>query len=78
MLNYNNTHDNRSVVFANLIKYGTSEEKEIFMMRYGLSMEDINVLSPYISTIDTTGITVTPNYYNLPEDIRKPLKRFVE
>jgi hypothetical protein len=32
-INFENTHDKRSLTFANLIKYGTSNEKEILMLR---------------------------------------------
>ena len=76
-INFENTHDKRSLTFANLIKYGTSNEKEILMLRYGLSLDDISVLEPYILSIDTGGISVSPDYYDLPLDIRKPLERFV-
>lgn len=76
-VNYNRTNDERSLIFANLLKYGTSDEKEILMMRYGLSLDDISELKQYIVNIDTTGITVSNDFYNLPKDIRKPLERFV-
>ena len=47
------------------------------MMRYGLSLDDISLLEPYILSIDTEGINVSTDYYDLPMDVRKPLERFV-
>ena len=76
-VNFENTHDERALTFAKLIKYGTSNEKEIYMMRYGLSLDDISLLEPYILSIDTEGINVSTDYYDLPMDVRKPLERFV-
>ena len=76
-VNYEKTDDERALVFANLIKYGTSDEKEIYMIRYGLTLDDINTLEPFIDNIDATGITVLPEFYNLSEDVKKPLERFV-
>ena len=76
-VNFENTHNEKALTFANLIKYGTSNEKEILMLRYGLSLDDISVLEPYILSIDTGGITVSSDYNDLPLDIRKPLERFV-
>ena len=76
-INFEDTHDERVLTFANLIKYGTSNEKEIYMIRYGLSLDDISILEPYILSIDTKGIKVSPDFYDLPPDIRKPLERFV-
>lgn len=76
-VNYESTQNNKSLIMANLIKYGTADAKEIFMMRYGLSFEDISVLGDCIDTIDETCVQVNNSFYNLPEDIRKPLERFV-
>jgi hypothetical protein len=76
-VNFENTHDERALTFAKLIKYGTSNEKEIYMMRYGLSLDDISILEPYILSINTEGIRVSADFYNLPSNIRRPLERFV-
>lgn len=76
-MNYEVTHDERSLIFAELIKYGTADEREIYMIRYGLTLDDIKILGPFISRIDSTGVTVTPDFFNLPDDKRRPLERFV-
>ena len=42
MLYYDNTGDSRAKVLANYIKYGTDEETEIMLLRYGFSMDDFS------------------------------------
>lgn len=49
--------DERAVKMANLIKFGTYNPKYIWMLRYGMSFEDIEVLEDYIESIDEQGIT---------------------
>lgn len=76
-INYEKTKNFKSLQLANLIKYGTSDEKEIYMLRYGLSFEDINILSSCIEKIDEEGIVVNQDFYKLPEDQQNPLLRFL-
>lgn len=76
-INYEKTGNPKSLQFAKLIKYGTSNEKEIYMLRYGLSFEDINILSSYIEKIDEEGIVVNQDFYKLPESQQGPLLRFL-
>ncbi len=56
MLYYDNTGDNRAKVLANYIKYGTDEETEIMLLRYGFSMDDFPWLKKCVSEIDEQGI----------------------
>lgn len=76
-MNYENTHNEKSLILANLIKYGTSDETEIMMIRYGLTFEDMKVLSGVIEEINTSGVKVNEAFYALPEEVRRPLERFV-
>lgn len=52
---------------ANLTKYGTYNTKHIWMLRYGMSFEDIELLEDYIESIDERGIIVTQEFSNLPQ-----------
>ena len=70
--------DERAVKMANLIKFGTYNPKYIWMLRYGMSFEDIEVLEDYIESIDEQGITVKQGFANLPEKTRDCIKRFVD
>ena len=71
-------HDERAVKMANLIKFGTYNPKYIWMLRYGMSFEDIEVLEDYIESIDEQGIIVNQAFTNLPEKARDCIKRFVD
>ena len=48
---YKRTNDIRALKMAQYFKYGTDNENEIWMLRYGLSFEDIEILMPYIVSI---------------------------
>lgn len=74
---YNMTGDIKAKKFANFIKYGTCNESEIYMIRYGLSLEDARLFLPFIEKVDETGIVVKEEFYNIPEEDRRPLERFV-
>ena len=63
---------------ANLIKYGTYNTKHIWMLRYGMSFEDIELLEDYIEPIDEQGIIVTHVFENLPQKIKGCINRFIE
>ena len=63
---------------ANLIKYGTYNTKHIWMLRYGMSFEDIELLEDYIESIDEQGIIVTHEFANLPQKIKGCIDRFIE
>ncbi|MBQ2883377.1 MAG: DEAD/DEAH box helicase [Alphaproteobacteria bacterium] len=49
---YQKTYDERARKIALLVKYGTEDEKEIWMLRYGFSFEDIEWIEPYIVSIN--------------------------
>ena len=71
-------HDERAVKMANLIKFDTYNPKYIWMLRYGMSFEDIEILEDYIESIDERGIAVNQGFANLPEKARDCIKRFVD
>lgn len=70
--------DERAIKMANLIKYGTYNPKYIWMLRYGMSFEDIEVLDRYIMSIDEFGIQVTQDFYNLPQTYKRCIERFID
>lgn len=70
--------DERAIKMANLIKYGTYNPKYIWMLRYGMSFEDIEVLDRYIMSIDEFGIQVSQDFYNLPQTYKRCIERFID
>lgn len=54
--------DEQAEKMANLTKYGTYNTKHIWMLRYGMSFEDIELLEDYIESIDERGIIVMQEF----------------
>lgn len=77
-IKYNERYpDDRAIKMANLIKYGTYNTKYIWMLRYGMSFEDIELLKDYIGSIDERGIVVTQEFANLPQKVKGCINRFI-
>lgn len=77
-IKYNERYpDDRAIKMANLIKYGTYNTKYIWMLRYGMSFEDIELLKDYIESIDERGIVVTQEFANLPQKVKGCIDRFI-
>lgn len=74
---YEETNDVRAMKMAKVYKYGTYDEKSIMLLRYGLSFEDIETLRRFVQTVSEMGITVTDDFAQLPDEIRRPLERYV-
>lgn len=70
--------DERAMRMAKLVKYGTFNEKYIWMLRYGISFENIDILAPCIETIDEGGIAVNEHFYNLSEKYKESISRFID
>lgn len=74
---YLSNRDERALILAKYIKYGTDNERYIWMLRYGMSYEDIEVLGEHIEDIDETQITFKPSINNVPEESRAVINRFI-
>lgn len=74
---YERHHEDRALAAANYIKYGTNDSKEIWLLKYGVMFEDMEILKPHIQEINEQEIVVAQSYYNLPLDSRKIIERFV-
>ena len=70
-------NDERTERLAKLIKYGTEDQNEIWMLRYGFSFEDIEWLKPCIDNIDQQEIKFNRLIESLNEDQKESISRFV-
>lgn len=52
ILYFQRTEDNRALIMSNYIKYGTNDEKEIWLLKYGFTFEEIEKISEYVEHID--------------------------
>jgi hypothetical protein len=53
---YNVTNDERALAMVNYFRYGTNDEEEIYLLRYGFSFEDIEQIKEHVSSIDENEI----------------------
>lgn len=69
--------DNRAERLAKLIKYGTEDSNEIWMLRYGFSFEEIEWLKPCVDSIDQREIIFNKKIENLSDAQKNSISKFV-
>lgn len=74
---YERENDVRAFKLARYIKYGTDNEKYIWMLRYGLSFEDIDVLDAHIDRINSEAIVFKDTINNVPDELKSSVARFL-
>lgn len=71
-----NSSSELSFKMSNYIKYGTNNEKEIWILRYGFDFEDMDWLYNNIELIDEHGIKLVNNA-NLTEEQYNKIRHFI-
>lgn len=74
---YEKTKDPRARRLAQYVKYGTDNERHIWMLRYGMSFEDIELLDQHIISINETKITFKESIYDLSDLDTISIRRFI-
>lgn len=74
---FERTDDVRAFKLALYIKYGTDNQRHIWMLRYGLSFEDIEVLDQHIERIDSEAIVFKPSIINVPDELKASVERYI-
>jgi hypothetical protein len=76
LLYFKKSNDARAFILSNYIKYGTNEPTEIWLLKYGFSFEEIEIIIEHIEKIDENEIVfkssinefiLDPNNYKLVE-----------
>ncbi|KIE42629.1 DEAD/DEAH box helicase [Geobacter anodireducens] len=65
---YQRTGDERAQAMVNYVRYGTNDSKEIWLLRYGFSFEDIELIGGYVVSIDEDGIVFNDAVGDLREE----------
>jgi hypothetical protein len=73
---YESSKDARALRLAKYIRYGTDTEREIWMLRYGLTFEDIEWAAPCIESIGEQEIVFNEKYDGLTDEQLAVLERF--
>lgn len=76
LLFYHKTQDIRAKIFANYILYGTDDELEIWLLKYGFSFEDMEWLRDCVQSIGEEEIVFNDEIDKYMQDIDK--KQVVE
>lgn len=72
---YEKTQDQKALKLAKYFKYGTDKEREIWMLRYGLTFEDIEWASDCIDSIDESEIVFNKKVDDLDESQLKSIEQ---
>ncbi|MDD2871054.1 MAG: DEAD/DEAH box helicase [Candidatus Gracilibacteria bacterium] len=76
LLYYEQTKDKRALSISNYIRYGTDDEQEILLLRYGFTFEEIEWIKPCISLINEDEIKFNFRVYTLSSEQKKVIERF--
>lgn len=67
----------RAKTLKNYIRFGTDDDKEIWLLKYGFSYEDIDWLKDYIDHVDQSKITFKPSINNINNEQRQVIQRYL-
>ncbi len=76
-LYYEKTNDERALSLAKYVKYGTDNERYIWMIRYGMSFEDIEVLDEHIESINEKEIVFKQSINGVSEEKKQSIIRYL-
>jgi len=72
---YIQTNDFRAKNMVNYFRYGTNDDKEIWLIRYGFSIEEAELIKTHVSTIDENEISFFATIYKTQN---KAIKKIVD
>jgi len=74
---YERENNELALKLAKYIRYGTDNERYIWMLRYGLSFEDIEILDKHIDKINSEEIVFKESIYEVPDEDKLSIQRFL-
>ncbi|PMN11243.1 DEAD/DEAH box helicase [Vibrio lentus] len=76
-IHFEKTKDLRAIYLQNYLRYGTNDDTEIWLIRYGFSFEDISWLKAHIENIDSSSIVFKDSIENLSKEQNELIKRYI-
>lgn len=76
-LYYEKINDERALSLAKYVKYGTDNERYIWMIRYGMTFEDIEALDEHIESINEREIVFKQSINGVPDDKKQSIIRYL-
>lgn len=74
---YRKTGDDRATILKNHVRYGTNDDLEIWLLRYGFGFEEIEWIKEYIECIDSKKIVFKDEVKNLVDDRLEVISRYL-
>lgn len=69
--------DKRARALVNFLRFGTNDDLEIWLLRYGFDAEDLEWLKQHIKSIDENKITFKHTIHSEPEDRKQIVSRYL-
>ncbi|GDX36776.1 hypothetical protein LBMAG18_12870 [Alphaproteobacteria bacterium] len=77
ILYFQSTGDERALILNNYIKYGTNDAKEIWLIKYGFSFDEIEWLKDYVDSVDENEIVFSNKINTMESEKFKIVERFL-
>ncbi|ODY21538.1 DEAD/DEAH box helicase [Vibrio parahaemolyticus] len=74
---FDKTKDTRAIYLQNYLKYGTNDEVEIWLTKYGFSFEDIAWLKEHVEKVDSKKIEFKPTIDALSFEQKQAISRYI-
>lgn len=74
---YEETGDGRSKVLSNYLRFGTNDETEIWLLKYGFDPEDVEWISAVVAHVDENGIVFIDDLSTLTDEQKLIIRRYV-
>ncbi|EHV9588881.1 DEAD/DEAH box helicase [Vibrio vulnificus] len=74
---FEETKDVRAIYLQNYLKYGTNDDTEIWLIKYGFSFEDIDWLQEHVQSVDSSRIDFKPTIDQLSLEQKKAIARYL-
>ncbi|WP_018983372.1 DEAD/DEAH box helicase [Salinimonas chungwhensis] len=74
---YEETGDERSKVLSNYLRFGTNDETEIWLLKYGFDPEDVEWIATIVAHVDENGIVFIDDLSGLTDEQNLIIKRYV-
>lgn len=75
---FETTGDPRAEKMSKYIKFGTDNDRHIWMLRYGMSFEDMEALEPHIKEISAEEIVFFDSISDVPDEKKISISRFIK
>jgi hypothetical protein len=74
---HKNNDDIRALALSNYIRYGTNDETDIWLMKYGFGLDDIDWIKEHVESVDQARIHFKKSAFYLPEDKHTAIERYL-